>query len=506
LEREAKFDVDLDFELPDLSVLFDRVEPKADRQMCTTYYDTADFRLWRRGISLRFRSIDGSDLGIWTVKIPASAVGATLNRTELSWEAHRDRMPPEATGILRGIVRNLPVCELVELAATRRRYELKNASSTTLAEIDDDVVVVRGGTRDGLRFRQIELELRPGGDALLGPTVVLLGSAGAQHGGSQKLALAVDLPSVSDIGTASVTDRHATLAEIVTSCISGALNRLLDHDYRLRLDPLDPPMEDVHQARVATRRLRSDLKFLHSALDPEWVARTRGELKWLGHVLGQVRDDDVLFELLDRDGTSPLDIEGLGQLRSSLGEQRARHCEALAQALGGQRYVSLVERLSSAGQVPPLADQFSATKGSDAWLRSNEPAKRVLPPLVARRWKKLQAAIHRGGHIPTDLQLHRVRIRAKEVRYAAELSTPVIGKAAARTSRSAARVQTVLGEHHDAVAAESWLRAQAARGPAPASYAAGRLAAREAHTQKKLRKRSRAVLAKLDSKKQHGWF
>ena len=95
---------------------------------------------------------------------------------------------------------------------------------------------------------------------------------------------------------------------------------------------------------------------------------------------------------------------------------------------------------------------------------------------------------------------------AKEVRYAAELSTPVIGKAAARTSRSAARVQTVLGEHHDAVAAESWLRAQAARGPAPASYAAGRLAAREAHTQKKLRKRSRAVLAKLDSKKQHGWF
>ncbi len=400
--------------------------------MRSTYFDTADLRLWRRGISLRFRAIGDSELGEWTAKIPAPPAGATLNRTELSWQGQRDRVPPEAATIFRGIVRYLPLQHLVELVATRRRYELENSAGTALGRIDDDIVMVEGGTRDGRCFHQIEFELDPAGDSYVQPTIRLLRAAGARQGGQPKLALGVDLPSPDDLAAAERTDPHSTLGETVKSCIAGALNRLLNHDYRLRLESIDPQVEDVHQARVATRRLRSDLKVLHSAVDPAWVARTRSELKWLGQVLGQVRDDDVLSALLRREGESPLDIDGLAQLRSSLAEQRRRHCEALADALVGQRYLSLVDRLSSAAQLPPLMDQFRGTERAESALRANEPAKRVLPILVARRWDKLEAAIERGGRNPSDLQLHRVRIRAKEVRYAAELATPVIGKSAAR--------------------------------------------------------------------------
>ena len=74
-----------------------------------------------------------------------------------------------------------------------------------------------------------------------------------------------------------------------------------DHDDRLRLDPSDPPVLDVHQARVAARRLRSDLKTFSLLLEPGWVGRVRDELRWVGDALGAVRDTDVLVNTLVKD-------------------------------------------------------------------------------------------------------------------------------------------------------------------------------------------------------------
>ena len=66
----------------------------------------------------------------------------------------------------------------------------------------------------------------------------------------------------------------------------------------------------MHKARVATRRLRSDLRLLEGELDPVWTRFTRGELKWLGEVLGVVRDIDVLTTtVLEATGRSPSSVE-----------------------------------------------------------------------------------------------------------------------------------------------------------------------------------------------------
>ena len=46
--------------------------------------------------------------------------------------------------------------------------------------------------------------------------------------------------------------------------------------------------ESVHQARVATRRLRSDLRTFEPFLDERFAAELRGELRWLGAELGAV--------------------------------------------------------------------------------------------------------------------------------------------------------------------------------------------------------------------------
>ena len=56
--------------------------------------------------------------------------------------------------------------------------------------------------------------------------------------------------------------------------------------------------EGVHQARVATRRLRSHLRTFRKLLEPEWAEPLRDELGWLGDELGGVRDADVLLDRL----------------------------------------------------------------------------------------------------------------------------------------------------------------------------------------------------------------
>ena len=171
LEREVKFGAPLGIGLPDLRDLVHRTERLPRQQLRTAYFDTSDGRLWNQDITLRHRTTEGDSAGKWTLKLPAAAGGPTLNRTEVSWEGPRDEIPRDASAIVRGLVRQRPLQQLVELASTRQRLLLHNAADRTLAEIDDDTVAVKrrpsgwptlstGRTRASRRRRQG----RPQGD------------------------------------------------------------------------------------------------------------------------------------------------------------------------------------------------------------------------------------------------------------------------------------------------------------------------------------------------------
>ncbi|MBV8949235.1 MAG: CHAD domain-containing protein, partial [Actinobacteria bacterium] len=71
---------------------------------------------------------------------------------------------------------------------------------------------------------------------------------------------------------------------VVHGSIATAVRALMIHEPQLR-DGIDD--EAVHRARVATRRLRSDLRTFKTLLDPEWVGWATGELRWLGGCLGE---------------------------------------------------------------------------------------------------------------------------------------------------------------------------------------------------------------------------
>ena len=109
LEQEVKLDVDLTFEVPDLTgvikgAITDR-RPAVD--LVATYYDTPDLRLLQRGITLRRRrdrTAGGEDL--WTLKLPTGKGTATLDRNEISWPGREPAIPEEAVGLVRGMVRH----------------------------------------------------------------------------------------------------------------------------------------------------------------------------------------------------------------------------------------------------------------------------------------------------------------------------------------------------------------------------------------------------------------
>jgi len=95
-----------------------------------------------------------------------------------------------------------------------------------------------------------------------------------------------------DLPVTTATTTNAPLEELVRASIEKGVERLIKADPFVRLG--DDP-EAVHSARVATRRLRSDLRTFRPILDAPWSEALRAELRWLGELLGRVRDADVLL-------------------------------------------------------------------------------------------------------------------------------------------------------------------------------------------------------------------
>jgi CHAD domain-containing protein len=117
-------------------------------------------------------------------------------------------------------------------------------------------------------------------------------------------------------------------------------------------------------------------------------------------------------------------------------------------------------------------------------------AAHALPGAIRPIWRRLRRAVRDLAPAPSDAALHRVRIRAKHARYAAEVAIPVIGRRARDLAAALTRVQDVLGEHQDSVVADGWLAKTAPECTPAEAYALGMLAELE----RELSVRARASL------------
>ena len=225
-----------------------------------------------------------------------------------------------------------------------------------------------------------------------------------------------------------------------------------------------PDPEDVHRARVAARRLRAQLKRLDAVVGLG-VDDVRRELERIGGVLGAVRDADVLRgSLLRALEGAPASVErGGSRLVTALDDEAIKAREELSLALAAEAFGTVLRRLDEI--VLDVRARREVAMEAEAVMR----------PV----WRAVKHKVDAGGGAPSDAALHQIRIATKHARYAAELFVPVAGADAERFVRRATVLQDVLGEHQDAVVAETWLLAREPVDPYEA-LAAGWLAGRAA--------------------------
>ena len=287
--------------------------------------------------------------------------------------------------------------------------------------------------------------------------------------------------------------RELTVADVVRRAIRQSHERLVAHEADLRVN--DDP-ESVHQARVAARRLRSDLATFGRFLDKQWAADLRADLRWIGSELGAVRDIEVQRDRLRGHAAQlpPAEAEAARRVIRRLDADREAARFDLLAMLAQARFTHAMGKLAEAAKRPAFTDA-AFTPASDA-----------LAAVVRRPWKKVRRSVRNLGDNPPDAALHAVRVRAKRARYAADAAEPVFGKPARRLSRAMARVQDVLGEHHDAVVACDWLGKTAHECSPTEAYAIGMLAQIERGAATAARDEFPSVWRRVDTQRVHGWL
>ncbi len=105
-----------------------------------------------------------------------------------------------------------------------------------------------------------------------------------------------------------------------------------------------------------------------------------------------------------------------------------------------------------------LAEQMMVLwEGPEFKPKAKRPAEDVLPAMLQRAWRDLSGTARTARKSPSDANLHAVRIRLKDMRYGCETVALVEGAPARKTARAAERLQSKLGDLHDAVYSLDWL-------------------------------------------------
>jgi CHAD domain-containing protein len=445
--RHLRVAVPPGFGLSDVDGLDAVDEPEAEDHLRTDLWDTEARTLAAWGhLLLAHRSVDGTARG-WTLELaPGPGAGAVHRVLGL---AEPTQTPPRpAVDVVRSLIGRQRLVRIASVDTVRRRHRIRHLASGVTVGIDDDAVTPSVAGAATASFRSITVEVPDAAVGLIDELARSLRRAGAGRlDPLQSMLRELNGPTpVRPFGAGVVRPRRA--GDLVASAIAVGTGQLLLCDPLLRLDG-DP--ESVHRARVATRRLRSDLKTLGDLLDPFRVEGLRRELAWFGRVLGAVRTCDVAASTLDHHAQRIVGIDpgSVEVLQRRLDHERSLSCAVLRDVMRSGRYQGLVADLIRLTDEPPLRS------GRVAVL----PAKRVGRAVATAAFAVLERDVRRLSAEPAIAELHELRKTAKRARYAAELVAPLAKGRTMQLARALADLQDRLGEHVDDADLLTWLEA-----------------------------------------------
>jgi len=202
----------------------------------------------------------------------------------------------------------------------------------------------------------------------------------------------------------------------------------------------DGRLDSIHDARVATRRIREVLPLTH-----EWQRRhqaddLRSRFKQMGHSLGRVRDADVRIDLLRYcESRVPLAAAALAAARQREEKRRLRRARKLLKTF---------ERLSVEDELARLVAR-APWKRSRVWVSyagawRGELCRMLTDRAIAAR----EAVVHATGvYFPN--RAHEARIAIKKLRYAAEIAAQIGYSVADSLIRDFKKTADVLGDQRD---------------------------------------------------------
>jgi triphosphatase len=425
-------------------------------QIVSTYYDTADFALRRKEITLRVRKIGRRH--VQTVKTADHAAEGEAGRGE--WEDRITRATPDLSARASG--RHLPrgisagdLHPVFTTHVTRTTIAVAPHPETRIEAVLDLGEIRRAGGGASERISEVELELKSGDPATLYDLALRLIeivplhlTAESKSARGYRLIRPRAKPPAAFYGKAITLDPamtvDAALQRIGRACFSQIL----------RNEPaaLARQAEGIHQMRVAVRRLRSALKAFKPMLPTEHHRWANDELKSIGSALGAARNWDVFAATLVPPVSTALPHDrDLGHLAGAKERRRQASYDAAIEEIQSLRYTTALLRLMRWFEGRGWRDQ----PVSEESAKLLAPIGELAPGLLDQRLQR----VHKRSRHFAELgppQRHQLRIALKQLRYTIELLGSLFGARAVKAYvKHLKPLQDALGDANDVKVAHS---------------------------------------------------
>ena len=388
--------------------------PPEEQELVTTYFDTQDCALHRAGVYLRIRENGGRY--VQTVKT-AKNKADLLQRLE--WEREIPSRTIDLDGVAGSALEPLLTPELsaalqpvFKTRITRRLCRIEQDGSEIEVAIDRGEIATRSQTRP---ISELELELKRGERTALFQLARRL---------AETIPLRLEVKTKADRGYELLQDgghqaEKAAEIDIAPDMPAGEAFRAIAFNCLRQIMANEPSMsagqpEALHQMRIGLRRSRAAIAVFGEIVDDDDLEQIKDELRWIMRELGPARDLDV-FE-----------AEVLRPLRASRPEDEAiaaSHRDVQQQRMTAYARAAAAARSSRFRDAMLMLAEWIET---GSWTVDEERAKlrmRAVAKFAKKKLARLRKWIKRKG---ADLrhrsvsQRHRLRIRAKRLRYATE--------------------------------------------------------------------------------------
>ena len=395
------------------------------KTLVSVYFDTEDRALWKGKLALRVRK--AGPRYVQTLK-GAEGAAELFDRPEWEWET--SGLEPDLSLVegtpLKGLLDDPVRAELKPLFRTRIDRRLYHVPSNA-AEVE--VAIDQGEIEADSRWspvHELELELKRGEPADLFRLARILATAvPLRLAVKTKAERGYDLAEGTAAGPEKAKpialDKNMTCAEAFRAIGENCLRQIVVNE---RLVVGTGEAEALHQMRIGLRRLRAAIVVFAKMTSDSEQKRIKAELKWITNELGPARDLDVFAA----DVLKPIDEDaGHDEVRRAFAEARAKAYEAATGSIASDRFRNALLDIAEWIEVGPWT-------AGDAFRKLRE---RKIGKHAAKRLARLRNDVRDKGEDLRKLspkQRHKLRIRAKTLRYAVEFFASIFpgGKTAKR--------------------------------------------------------------------------